>query len=1102
MQTTYSCTNLGGEQKPELGTEQACTNYCSSTTSGCCSTDCHYGLASTCDSSTNFYQNIQCSKVSSCKEQCLAHHHKQCGDDGSAYWYDSCGNREETAQLCDPDGRHGPSTQCLAQDTGEVRCQSTDCATTWDNPVVDEAGTTDGGDSTGADLTNDHLVRKNRDSWCEYQAAVGPTLDLPGTQHYRHYCERGQEKVDPCGPDRSRICIYGSVQLTPTDAKAMGICAPNKGESCVACNDQNCCEDPNKKCVWLSSNKEEYKQKDGKITAKIPLTYDSKEKELLIAGERESFSSPDAISKAEFRLRGSESKTLSFSQATKTSSKNIDTYLFQMQLSPGDYTLLACEKSDTKDDNCVIIAQKTITADSIKELTQGKGYCVPFVPPARSSQCTTINSKLVYPKAAYWEEACIGTDWSCTEGCDVYNNDFKKGTNSLCNAYGDCGAKYNLAGVFSSTGYQRDCSPGGASYKDINTQCPAGSGVIPPGTINFEEYKYAKMGLNILHLDMTALSEQGTSTTTILAYSLGGLGGLSLVAGYVGATIAVGLAGAGTISFQAALSAIGYVVSFGSVGGPVGLIIGVIVILVIIAAAVFFYSCSPNEYRDIAVSCSAWQPPRGGADCWKCHTPQSQGGLLPDAFAFNYTGTGPLPQYDCTEQLCGSLGSFCQLTDTPQGPRCVSNDPQNVVPPNIAVKNVVFTCNDEVPGQVGNCNLEKDGKVVVTGELKEFSSVNITLTTMNADATRDEVAACHYALGIEHRDDTFENMKPLEVGNTLSTTHSLSFANIGQNKTINAYILCQDLNKNTMTTPLPITFTSARQPDKTPPTITRFYPSIAYTPALATTFPLTIETNEDVPLGTSGGCRWSSIPNTPFNHMNYMDCSSGTLSLGPTCSTTLTNINQTQQTFYFRCQDTAEPTHNIMQQDLLYSVQKTSALTLNDLHCITPLGNTCDPTMYGTAFNLTLTTQGGYAQGTSVCTYQLDRSVPIEFFVTNTTSHQQPGIRPTAQDHILAIHCADTIGNIANTTLAFTFMQDTTAPHILRATIDDHLLRVLTDEKAMCNYATNTTASSYIPFATTQTIMHATPLPGNTFFMIQCEDIFHNTGSPTKITIL
>ena len=159
---------------------------------GCCvlnSGECSYGFGEDCStfSSDGFYTGKFCSSLSSegkC-EQCTNHDHKGCYEE-DVYWLDSCDNKEDVAEDCN----YGTGTIC-GEVNNDFACKDINCATTYDSLNVDYDG----------------VSRLNGESWCGYEGAVGPSMDLVGSRHYKRSCINGVELVEECLDYRNEFCV-------------------------------------------------------------------------------------------------------------------------------------------------------------------------------------------------------------------------------------------------------------------------------------------------------------------------------------------------------------------------------------------------------------------------------------------------------------------------------------------------------------------------------------------------------------------------------------------------------------------------------------------------------------------------------------------------------------------------------------------------------------------------------------------------------------------------------------------------------------------------------------------------------------------------------
>lgn len=172
----------------------ACQDICGQQVEGCCIIDEStyvYGAQVECPLLENFYANTFCEDLDN--SPCVAEVSKGCYD-GDVHWEDSCGNKGELVEDCDP------LTGTLCKEDEELNtaeCIDLSCSETY----TDQWNVHDlriGG------------VRDNGESWCIYESATGNYLDRPGSKHYRHFCMNGEEIAETCRDYREEICLQGS----------------------------------------------------------------------------------------------------------------------------------------------------------------------------------------------------------------------------------------------------------------------------------------------------------------------------------------------------------------------------------------------------------------------------------------------------------------------------------------------------------------------------------------------------------------------------------------------------------------------------------------------------------------------------------------------------------------------------------------------------------------------------------------------------------------------------------------------------------------------------------------------------------------------------
>ena len=199
VEDEYSC--LLKSMEDDLGCcvaeeEFSVFGSCSWTNSGSCSTS---GQENLDEGGSGFYSGIFCSNENlpcACEPQ----DYKACSgeQDEDVYWFDSCGNREELADDCDPFSDDGSETLC--KENGEdASCQSVDCVDTVDIPNNPHDQGMGG-------------YREFGESWCSYESGSGGFLDRPGSRQYRHVCINGEELIEECKDFREEICLQADMK--------------------------------------------------------------------------------------------------------------------------------------------------------------------------------------------------------------------------------------------------------------------------------------------------------------------------------------------------------------------------------------------------------------------------------------------------------------------------------------------------------------------------------------------------------------------------------------------------------------------------------------------------------------------------------------------------------------------------------------------------------------------------------------------------------------------------------------------------------------------------------------------------------------------------
>ncbi|MEK6860770.1 MAG: hypothetical protein AABY07_02255, partial [Nanoarchaeota archaeon] len=177
-------TNYNLDIFKPAGSEIECLNLNLQEQEGCCVDDgsCSFGKRNSCEG--QFKLNRKCSQLNECRQKCSPKNHKDCYE-GSVYWFDSCGNREELFQQCNYE-----EGKLCGKENGDVICKDLDCKDTTEYPAWSYTG--------GA--------REHGEGWCIYDGPTGNFTDRPGSRHYRLSCLNGEEVIEPCLDFRKEVC--------------------------------------------------------------------------------------------------------------------------------------------------------------------------------------------------------------------------------------------------------------------------------------------------------------------------------------------------------------------------------------------------------------------------------------------------------------------------------------------------------------------------------------------------------------------------------------------------------------------------------------------------------------------------------------------------------------------------------------------------------------------------------------------------------------------------------------------------------------------------------------------------------------------------------
>ena len=1061
LTTETGCKSLFKTYAPELtysfkpvSGELECLNLCLEEKKGCCVSEdgCKKLTPSECEARDGKYSSELCSKqpTGTCDE-CRGEKKTKCVEGTTdIYSFDSCGNQEGVSKKCD----YSAGLIC-GDNAGKNECDDVNCAKTYDNPVVDENG--------DKNYENDGGRRTNGEEWCEYEANNGPSVDLPGTRHYKHLCINGKERVEPCRELREEVCIEKTRPLSenqnaPTFSSAK--CIKNDYETCSDCTTEACCRGSQERaCVWIAKDK----------SAKEQLLKQAKEK---------------------------------------------------------------CEETDEEGNpkrECIFDEEST------------DGFCTPLVPPGfpRSQGqefCGVASQKegnTVEPLIIHWEKL-IG-DWNCENNCIGYTLEYAQTQNSLCGAYGDCGAKYNLAGTWGNQGFKRDCGKNTEEYKDeeiyniedpndiedqtlLSTISRFGNGdnkandlldECKPSLPDPKAFEKWLLSDNLLRLSGTFEKNFGLNDGQYALIGSGAVGGAAaivLAVAYFGYT-AAGVPVAGALGLGTTLSS-----SIGSSLIPVvgWIIAGAIVLAAAITAIIF--AIFGDEYDGtISTDCKPWQAPSGGKYCNLCHEKGKRAGGQEIDLTF-----GGMEGHECTEYRCESLGKGCRFEETNEGSRCLNQlcnsdtsssfiklsekTTQQEKCTSLADGGLSITCASQIKENTarGNRNAEINFINANNNFLLEFETSN--------EKGEKDFATCKMD---QNPATPFEDMD-IPFNQETSSIHNLTIkvADLPPGKTLNYYVRCVDSCDNGATTdPYKLTLNIANGPDLNAATLLNiepennaFLPNTADKKEIILTLSKKISTNANV---LDAGCR-ASTQDLPYADMKTkLLCPTPSFGKEQTCKTILQDIKEGPNTYYFKCKDGKGNTNVDSLIAEGYTLTRSAALNITSYQCN---DKDCTGIIKTRNMKITAITENGAEAGKATCGLS-SRSVgsaaetEITFEETDSTNHKT-SIGPLNEGaHTYYLVCEDKAKNIATQKITFTTEIDRIAPLMRNVYTVGDVLFLETNEEATCKYSTTTpfnydTATGLV---SSNKLLHQAAATGISTFYLGCKDDFENPMSEVVV---
>jgi|GEM_PF-3783884 len=1141
------CSSLGTIQE-EITNGQDCAalNLGTEADVGCCIREdktCTYGISSVCESG-NHQKGYYCSDLKEqCTPQCIKHHHKEFGNNESGldrnkiYWYDSCGNHEEVVDDCNLD-----AAKAVGVNTdGSLSCVDTTCKHVWDNPSTDE--------NHDGILTNDNTFsflgassrsyRYNGESWCEYmQAKVGPGLDIPGTRHYVHFCDRGNETVILQGEGRNQICVEkivtkekkdpaGAVVATYVVTEASWI-DNTEPENCFKCNDQeivdkknsiDCCQ-AYKNCVYI------YKRavnKDNSLELQL-----SKDDKIKLDG---ALSKVNEFLKLRYWQGGDLKYEYNFRDVVEVSECKEEPCKIYLKNPPaGNYRITVYGKGcggpfnaicDTKE--IEMLSSIVLTANKGGELITEKGvrpgFCVPLVPPSGTEHCGKVekygldkidpnidfNYYYELPYNSYVLSGnCKGPECTRTLGTYEFNSQktdvqsfiaLLDNSNSVCRAFGDCGYVPNLLGTgdYNFTGLFKFVATGSVPLCSVlgTNGCASSEEVSESYIKNYKDNEANKF--NELHNGSPMRPEDFGTTANPIFF----LFPFSLL----------------RKKFRKLKFKSFYFL---------------LILLLFLLAACDDDSGSVGRMSEdnVTVQCKPWSPSFELAPCEKCNLNWSNGGLLPNVSLLAPDGK---PFYKCTRELCSSIGrldvqcDFVSTTDTSGSDEtgvCVRHT--EFAKPRVQFLGATYTCSSlksegcesgkaEIHNDAGNQKLE------IKGNIEENTPITFSFKTIGVGGSaegNDFPSFCFYA--------TKEDMSDQKAitNDEFGITHTLSFLGKGSNTpttpVYNFWIVCQRPTNDAhelQPEKAQVSFTVAQGPDLAAPYL-EFASGTNYVKFGETTKEVSFHVRGDV-----STCKWDN-ESVAYKNMNLSDVSQefGCSPVGPellrsfTCTATVSGINLGEHKFWFSCLGTNGKASEITPKDGL-SIIGTKELNITNIKCLHQGGERCTDTIYENNFTFSIDTIGGAEDGKAGCKWAPEK-YSFDCFLepgckdalsgesNYATHHQYKEYKHVTGLVALKFRCADVIGNIAEANITVHLEKDETAPKITKFYRSGSDLMLETNELSNCYFTTNRTGVLNTDFRleSGDGLEHHTPITGD-FFRINCEDRFNNKNEEIIIYI-
>ena len=664
---------------------------------------------------------------------------------------------------------------------------------------------------------------------------------------------------------------------------------------------------------------------------------------------------------------------------------------------------------------------------------------------------------------------------------------FTQQMNSLCISLGDCGGYVNIAGEYTDGGYNVKQDNKGKRkdlpQSDINKYISFANALlfpgqfVDPGDLNLIPSYLGALGANV----------QGPDAN---------IGFIAQLAQYGGYAAAAFLANTAYVALSILMEGGAILLT-----NPIGWII--------FAALVIFYILFGEKVCkkvQVTYNCMPWQPPYGGDNCDKCN-----GNIFEP----------------CTKYRCQSLGAACEfVNEGTDNELCIVSENDGTSP---RINPLLGNISEGYQYKDSNPQGFDSGFEIkpVEGEddcIPAFTPVEFGIKTLRANG-EPKAAQCKFDL--QHT-ETFEDMADYFGGNNLflynhSATLSLpspeSLADYFEVPTenilekygnLNMYVRCKDTHGNENTAEYSIKMCVKEGPDTTPPYVVSTLPeNNGYLKYGETSKNVKIWTNEPAE------CKYSTSDKDFEQMENSMSCAihleDYDLRGGWPCEFNVSDISQ-EKNIFIRCKDkpwltnateTDEEKRVAMQQSYKYTL-KVSSSELKIDSIMPEQGKEIFVSSDVSTINFEVETSGGAENGKSKCEWQEVNKGWSDFFIETDSSLHKTSLPLPQGDYSFKIICEDKAGNKAEGSTDFRVSVDTSAPKATRVYNSGGLLKIITDEDAVCVYSFNSCKFSFddedVELMSGSEKEHSESWQTEQTYYVKCKDYYEN--SPSRCSII